>query len=402
MLKVLSSSFFLRPDFIRQIRTDAMPSEFPKVTDADADLLRQPSLHNYVGVHENTGVSVVAVSTFSSDNSAGWHDYVAQSPDATVFHELGWMAAVRDVYRHRPHYLVARDSDSTRLSGILPLFEVRGPFTGHALISTPYAVNGGILSDHPGAEIALLQAAQALAQHLKVRYLEIRKPCGHLGLAEKSHHFAFRKTMPQSPAEVLPCFPRKARAAIRHAIDRHKLTTQFGPHLLAVFHRLYVASLRRLGSPPHRKWFFQRLLEEYGNRCWVQIVYQGDTPVAGVISLQFKDQILPYFAGIDEQYSRLNTSNFMYYSLMEQAVGAGLRVFDFGRTRQDNVGGCEFKTNQGFEPEPMTYSFYSPSNLAPPDLRPSNSKFSLAQAVWRRMPLSSVEFVGGVVTRWLP
>ena len=380
-----------------------MPSQTNEIAASDTLSPSPEALPNtHREVAEGAGIFDVTVSPFLAEHSAAWTNYVAQAPAATVFHELGWMAAVQDVYRHRPHYLVARDATGSRTVGILPLFEVRGPFTGLALISSPYAVNGGIIADHPGAEGALMLAAQSLARQLKVRYLEIRQPGGHLGLAEKSHHYAFRKTMSESPSDVLSSFPRKARAAIRHAIDRHKLTTRFGPQLLGVFHRLYVASLRRLGSPPHSRRFFQRLLQEYGDRCWIQIVYQADTPVAGVISLRFKDQILPYFAGIDEHYSRLNTSNFMYYSLMEQAVTAGLRIFDFGRTRQDNVGGCEFKTNQGFEPEPLTYSFYSPSNVAPPDLRPSNRKFSLAQAVWRRLPLSSVSFVGGIVTRWLP
>jgi hypothetical protein len=87
---------------------------------------------------------------------------------------------------------------------------------------------------------------------------------------------------------------------------------------------------------------------------------------------------------------------------MEYAVSLGLKVFDFGRTRRDNLGGCQFKINQGFDPEPLTYSYYSPGGVEPPDLRPSNGSFSSVQKVWRRLPMTVAGPLGGIVTRWLP
>jgi hypothetical protein len=144
------------------------------------------------------------------------------------------------------------------------------------------------------------------------------------------------------------------------------------------------------------------MVEEFDEDCLVEVVYHEGRPAAGVMSFRFRDQVLPYFAGIDDRYNRLNTSNFLYFALMEQAVGLGLRTFDFGRTRRDNAGGCQFKINQGFEPEPMVYSYYSPRGLEPPDLRPSNAAFSRSQAVWRRLPLRVAAPLGGLISRWLP
>ena len=223
-----------------------MNTQVPVVAAIGRDELLQAELsRENATLSEEAGISPVNVTPLIQDDYPAWNDFVASSPAATVFHELGWMTAVCNVYRHRPHYLMARSVEGSRLRGILPLFEVRGPFTGHALISTPYAVNGGVVAGDAVAESALVQAAQDLARKLNVKYMEIRQSCGQHGMAEKSHHFAFRKTMAPKSADVLLSFPRKARAAIRHAIDRHKLTSQFGPHLLGVFNKLYVASLRR-------------------------------------------------------------------------------------------------------------------------------------------------------------
>jgi hypothetical protein len=92
----------------------------------------------------------------------------------------------------------------------------------------------------------------------------------------------------------------------------------------------------------------------------------------------------------------------MYFALMEHAVKQGLRIFDFGRTRKDNIGGCQFKINQGFEPESMPYSYFSPKGDKLPDLRPSNAAFSHAQRIWRKLPLPVAGPLGGLVSRWLP
>jgi FemAB-related protein (PEP-CTERM system-associated) len=208
--------------------------------------------------------------------------------------------------------------------------------------------------------------------------------------------------MPSEPNAVLGRFPRKARAEIRKARDQYHLTARYGHDLLETFYVLYVRSLRRLGSPGHSCRFLRRLVTEFGEDCLVEVVYHEGTPVAGVLSFRFQDQILPYYAGIDDRYNRLNTSNYLYFSLMEHAVRLGLRVFDFGRTRRNNTGGCQFKINQGFEPEPMPYSYYCPQDIEPPDLRPSNAAFSRPLALWRRLPLGIAGPLGGVISRWFP
>ncbi|AGA29605.1 FemAB family XrtA/PEP-CTERM system-associated protein [Singulisphaera acidiphila] len=344
----------------------------------------------------------VRVEELAADRHGEWDAYIAEAPNATFFHRSGWMRAVRDLYGHRARYYVARESGSDRVCGVLPLFAVSGPLTGRALISIPYAVGGGVAADDSDIEAQLVDRARQEADQLQVRYLELRQePLGE-HLTVRDHYFAFRAAMPNDPEQVLGRFPRKARAEIRKARDQFGLTARFGHDLLETFYDLYVRSLRRLGSPGHSWRFLSRLVKEFGDDCIVEVIYHEGNPVAGVMSFRFRDQILPYYAGIDDRYNRLNTSNYLYFALMEHAVGLGLRVFDFGRTRRDNIGGCQFKTNQGFEPEPMLYSFYSPRGAELPDLRPSNAAFSRTQDLWRRLPLSVAGPLGGVVSRWLP
>jgi FemAB-related protein (PEP-CTERM system-associated) len=343
----------------------------------------------------------VAIRPLTAELRVMWDGYARGQSEGSPFHESLWLEAGCRTYGHRLQALAAVN-DQGAIAGILPTCQVSGPFTGRALISAPYGVYGRVLADSDTARDALLSEARRRADELGVRYLEIRQGQPLEGFEGRCQYYTFRRTLPERPEDVLGTFPKKARAAVRHAIDRYKLTARFGPELLDTFYRLYTVSLRRLASPGHSKAFLKRLVEGYGPRCLVQVVYHEGTPVAGCLSLTFRNQVLPYFAGIDDRYSRLNTSNFLYYSLMEEAVRRGLQVFDFGRTRQDNEGGCQFKINQGFEPEPLHYSYYIPRGGTLPDLRPSNPKFSLAQAVWKRLPLPVAAAAGGIVTRWLP
>lgn len=343
----------------------------------------------------------VQIEDFSDARAPAWAQFVQSSQCATVFHELGWMRAVRETYGHRPRYLVAvQGADEIR--GILPLFEVQGPFTGRALISVPYGVYGGVAADSAAVGGALLTHARTVARDTDAAYLEVRQGVPLQGFEDRCQHFSFRRALPESVDQVLTSFPRKARTAIRAARDRHGLRFEVGAHQLDTFYRLYVMALRRLGSPPHRKRFFVRLLQEFGDRCAVAVAWYGEVAVAGTFNLLFKNQIIPYFFGNDPHYTEMNVSNFLYYNVMMYGIERGAQVFDFGRTRQDNTGGCQFKINQGFEPEPLHYSFHSPREIDAPDLRPSNARFSLARAVWKRLPLPLVRGIGGWASRWLP
>lgn len=348
------------------------------------------------------GLVAPVIETLESESWPEWQAFANQAPGCTPFHEIGWMRAVKATYGHKPFYLLARRGAGGAICGVLPLFLVKGPFTGRALITVPYGVYGGAVGNSPDVVNTLLDAAREQATTLDVNYLEIRQGQELPGFQNRSHYYTFRKELPDDPDQLLPSLPKKARAAVRKAANDYHLESRFGHDLIDMFYRLYTVSLRRLASPPHSKRFFEHLIEEYGRRCLVQVVFHERRPVAGVLSLRFRDAMLPYFAGIDARYSGTNASNFLYFKLMERAIEYRATTFDFGRTRKDNFGGCKFKQHHGFVPEDLSYAYFSPEGAEPPDLRPSNQKFSLARKVWRRLPLCVVSQAGGVVTRWIP
>src|SRR5690606_16248705 len=95
-------------------------------------------------------------------------------PDAGIFHQSAWARALPRTWGHRPRYLMG--SEGGRLSGILPLMDVRSSLTGRRGVSLPFSVHCGFLSANPAAtrQCDTQQAIARLAAENRWRTVERR------------------------------------------------------------------------------------------------------------------------------------------------------------------------------------------------------------------------------------
>jgi hypothetical protein len=273
-----------------------------------------------------------------------------------------------------------------------------------------------------------------------------------------SRYASFVRALPDRVEELADFLPRKARAAARQARERDGLTVRHNAGDLPAVWGLYTRSMRRLGSIGYPYRFLAELAARFSvgpasdrtwrrqsGRTWVTTVWTKDPRprlVAGVLSFVFRDAVIPYFVGVDDRVSVFSVesaagpspvvgpvsdrssvvgpvsdrscpeaqrktgqrpvprsptgaTNLLYLAVMERAVKAGLRRFDFGRTRRDNAGPFAFKCNQGFQPRDLHYLRYAPPGRRLPDLTPSNPRFATARRCWRHLPLSLTRALGG-------
>ena len=332
---------------------------------------------------------------------AEWARYVEHSPHASVFHHPCWSDAVCAAFGHRPHHYLARCDE--RIVGVLPLVEVRSRLAGRLLISVPYGNYGGIVADSAAAIEALAATAAELAVKCGARVLELRSAAAQVPDFEPIEGYVgFVRDLPLHPNEMDTFLPRKARAAARHARERDGLVIQHDAALAPVVWQLYCRSMRRLASINYPYRLFAELFERMGERAWATVAWQGERPIAGTISLVFRDTVMPYIVGTDERVRSEGATNLLYWAVAERAVRSGLRRFDFGRSRADNHGSVSFKKNQGFEPRPLGYQRYVPPGRTPANLKPSNPRFALARRVWPRLPLPMTRALGACLARWIP
>ena len=346
----------------------------------------------------DTSLTVHRLDPLDRPAASRWDAFALACPQATFFHRSAWQRILQQSFRHEGYFLYAQVDD--RIEGVLPLAHVRSRLFGNALVALPFAVYGGVAAASPEAVVALEQAAQDLAKRLQVPHLELRnQQRRHTDWPLQDLYVTFRKAiLPEEEANLL-AIPRKQRAMVRKGI-KNGLTSSVDDGVDRFF-ALYADNVHRHGTPAMPKGYFQALRDEFGSDCEVLTVSGPDgRALSSVMSFYFRDEVLPYYAGDDEAARDLAGNDFKYWELMRRACARGLKVFDYGRSKQ-GTGSYSFKKNWGFEPTPLHYEYCLYRRDSVPQNNPNNAKYKLLIATWRRMPIGLANWLGPFVVRGL-
>lgn len=326
-----------------------------------------------------------------------WDKYVNKTEQATFFHRAGWQEVLERAFNHRTHFLFAQEGGC--ITGVLPLAEVKSWLFGHSLVSTPFCVYGGVVADNERAEQALVQHACQLADTLNVDYLELRnRERRQPGWPCKDLYFTFRREISADEDSNLKAIPRKQRAVVRKSME-FGLDTQFDTSVDSFF-TAYSTSVRNLGTPVFSKRYFKVLAEVFSDCSDILTIRKEGALVASVMNFYHKDEVLPYYGGGTDLARTLKGNDHMYWRLMCHAASKGVRIFDYGRSKQ-GTGSFSFKKNWGFEPQPLFYEYYLVKATQMPDLNPLNPKYQLLIRTWKRLPLFVSQLIGPLVSKYL-
>ena len=330
-----------------------------------------------------------------------WDEFVKTHSEGTLFHSSLWKEIIERSFDYNSYYFMALEDD--QVQGILPLFHVKGWLSGNALISTPFAVYGGILANHLPAQQALLRAAQDLAQQFRAHYIELRHR-GELSLdglhTKDSVYATFIKKMPEQVEDIYQELPKEARRMVRKG-RQHDLELTFESHNLDQFYNIYAVSVQKFGTPVFPKKLFRNCFDVLEDQTSMLYVYKNGNAIAAVLSFYYKDTVYPYYAGMLPEAKTLAPHNLMYLTLMEQARNSGYSTFDFGRSKL-GTGAAKFKEHMGLEPTPLPYQFYLKTGRELPNKNQTNSTYALASNVWKRLPLGMTKLIGPHVVKLFP
>jgi FemAB-related protein (PEP-CTERM system-associated) len=342
--------------------------------------------------------SVKTLSLRDAETATRWDGFVLSCPTATFFHRAGWQQIMATVFRHDTYFLYS-ETDG-QIDGVLPLAHVKSMLFGNSLVSLPFAVYAGVAATDEAAATALEDEAQRIAQRLGVDHLELRHvDARHDNWPTQDLYVTFRKAiLPDEEANLL-AIPRKQRAMVRKGI-KNGLRSDIDSGIDRFF-ALYADNVHRHGTPALPKRYFQSLRDQFGADCDVLTVSAPDgRALSSVLSFYFRDEVLPYYAGDDESARDLAANDFKYWELMRLSCARGLKVFDYGRSKQ-GTGSFSFKKNWGFEPAPLHYEYRLYKRDAVPQNNPANAKFKLMIETWRRMPIGLANWLGPFVVRHL-
>ena len=322
--------------------------------------------------------------------------FVATHPGSTPFHRPAWLQGIEKGCGQQAHLLVAeRGSD---IVGYLPLTLVRSRLFGSAMISSGFAVGGGILADDSETEARLAEAALALADELSCPGGELRGgPVPDGWHRAEGVYATFDRPLEGDDEAILKSIPKRQRAEVRKG-QAAGLEVRQGrtPDDLAAHFRVYSEVMRNHGTPIFPRALFPAVAEAFGEDADVLTAFHEGRPVASLLSLYFKGTVYPYWGGGTAEARGLRATELLYYELMRRARARGCIRADFGRSKL-GTGPYQFKKIWGFEPTPLVYATHGAAR----DTNPLSAQYRLKVALWKKLPLSVANRLGPLIARGL-
>ena len=142
--------------------------------------------------------------------------FVLGRADGTPFHRPAWMHAICAACGHDWRYFVV-EGEKGELVAILPVHMLHSALFGRALVSSGFAVGGGILGDDKRANAKLADAVWQFAETGSFPTVELRGgalPNGDWQV-KRDAYAGFVTELAEDDEQQLLAIPRKQRAEIR-------------------------------------------------------------------------------------------------------------------------------------------------------------------------------------------
>jgi hypothetical protein len=328
-----------------------------------------------------------------------WADFVADNPTATGLHAPGWRAVLSEAFAVKPLFLGARDEEG-RLRGVLPLFRSRSLFFGD-FIST--LEDGHCAADDETA-LALSQGAIDLLAQEGCGCLMYRSNFAGGPRAGGSQHVETMKTVVSTNRPVDDLFAsldKDTRWGVRKAA-REGYEVREANDRLSAFHRIYSASLHRLGTPAFGSTVFESMRRHLGTHLSFYAVERGDQLLGGMVCLKAAQEWTNLYVAVEPVSQRQYASYLLYWTVIEAAARCDVVRFNLGRSMAGS-GVHHFKHNWTKNDVLTTNFLVGPT--APrlvKRLGAPTTQFGMARRLWGWLPRPVAQSAGSYLRRTLP
>jgi hypothetical protein len=331
-------------------------------------------------------------------HEAVWDHVAALHRDAGCFHTTAWARVLHQTYKHQPFYL--HFSCGRRLAALVPLMEVRSPFTGRRGVSLPFSDACEPLIFNQEMMSLVRDRLLRFTQERRWKYLEIRGGKSFEPTAGPSTKFwAHTLTLRSEPEELLARFASSVRRAIRKA-ERNGVsaTAVHSRQSVGDFYQLHVQTRRRHGLPPQPASFFLNIYEQIikPGRGFIVLAQRGYRRIAAAMFFHFGKNALYKYGASDNRFQEFRANNLVMWQGIQFLARNGAEKLHFGRTEQENEGLRRFKLSWNTQEETIDYFRFDPSGrecLAP--ARSHNS--GLHKKVFGRLPLMFNRLAGSII-----
>lgn len=338
------------------------------------------------------------VSLFTGE-SEEWDRFAGAQAGFTHFHLHGWSSVIGKSFGHECLNLVSRTS-SGAINGVLPLVRVKSALFGHYLVSLPFLNYGGPLGTDSAIQ-ALTDEAVRRSEATGVRLLELRSRIPLPITLPVSHRkITVLLDLPASGQDLMKAIPSKVRSQVRRP-QKEGVTVRFGPDQVKPFFSVFARHMRDLGTPTLPLGFFEAIAGTFGDSAWFGCAWLEGRPVACGAGFVWGREYEMTWASSLSEYNRIAPNMLLYYAFMEQAIGRGLELFNFGRCTPDG-GTHRFKRQWGGRDEVLHWYQHTRGSQPAATPSPDDGAFSWGPRIWKRLPLPLATALGPRIVRYIP
>lgn len=305
-----------------------------------------------------------------------WDSFVNAHQSGSIYHTSLWLKTIEETYGHTPVYLVAGDSRESITAGI-PLFLVRG-VTGTRLTSLPAAQYCNPLVSRRQEYEEILDFIMRLLETCAIDYLELKT-------SEKFHadsrHFikkpiesysTYTLDLDRNIDDIMRSFHPSCtlRAINRSYKNDLELAVGHSENDVKIFYSLYLRMRKGYGLLPQPCRFFLAMWKEMHPKACIEILHakhRGRT-IASILLLKYRDTVIYEYGASCPKMLGLKPNHFLLWEAIKRAKDGGHRIFDFGRTSNDNTGLTRFKERWGTERQRLAY-YLVPHTSGATDIR---------------------------------
>jgi hypothetical protein len=336
-----------------------------------------------------------------------WQEYVARSPDATIYHDLAWREIFGVALRYRSFHLMVEDA-AGRVRGILPLFRVPSLMGKPRLVAVPFRDRGGIVANNAEAFACLVTTAIKLANDKGCSFVEIKSlrpyPPGWGGdmMRRRDYWVHSEIALPASVDEFRRNLGPKRRNMIRQArragLGVERMTSIESIH---TWYSLYQASQKNLGVPPFPLSFFQEMARLLlpADKLELYVTRDADRGVIAACILFREPARVIYGYSASMPGSRgLRPNDVMLDTIVTECIRQAVPVFDMGADSPNQEGLLFFK--RGWGASQRSLPFYYLGNGDPVARDSSDAGFGLARRIVSHVPTFIARHILAPATRY--
>jgi lipid II:glycine glycyltransferase (peptidoglycan interpeptide bridge formation enzyme) len=329
-----------------------------------------------------------------------WPQFLADHPQASIFHTREWLGVLRRSYGYEP--IAFTTSPGATLANAVVFCRVRSWLTGSRLVSLPFSDHCQPLIDAPDLEV-VLDYLQQQRKSERLRYIELRPLSGsssaplHFSPSER-FHFHSIDLRPNLDAIYEKLHSNCIRRKIRRA-EREQLVYESGrtDALLQKFRHLFLLTRRRHQLPPQPPSWFQNILHTLGEFVTIHVASKNDVPVASIMTFTCKRTAVYKYGCSDARFNAMGGTPLLFWKAIQRAKSEGIEEFDLGRSGDEDAGLIDFKHHLGGVASELTY--YRNPPLQPRSIDSRAPASSLPRLALARLPDPLFSGVGQLLYR---